>query len=64
MISLERIKRIDTSLQTKYSDEELEKIRLAYYELAQLMFDGWIRNKLSSKSLNGSLTDSGNKSTI
>jgi hypothetical protein len=52
MISLEEIKRIDPKL-SKYSDEELEKIRALLYSLGQLAFESWLDMSVSKKSPKG-----------
>jgi hypothetical protein len=53
MITLNDMKRIDPKL-SKYSDQELEKIRALLYSLGQLAFDSWMdRQKGSKKSPKG-----------
>ncbi len=64
MISLEKLKRIDPSLSVKFSDEELEKIKSSLYELGQVLFDKWLKEKFNSKNLAALLTNEDNKTKI
>ncbi len=63
MLSLESLRRKDPTL-AHLKDEELEQIRLAFYELAQLMFDDWKDQKFGSKFPIGSLTSNEDKHTL
>ena len=47
MISLDELKKIDPKL-SKYSDEELEKIRALLYSLGQLAIESFLDNKKGS----------------
>jgi hypothetical protein len=55
MLTIASLKKIDPSL-SYLSDEELEVVRVSFYELGQLMFDDWHKNKISSKNPACSLT--------
>lgn len=44
MISLERLKSIDPSLQS-IPDEELEHVRVKLYELGQFAFELWLKER-------------------
>jgi hypothetical protein len=47
MISLDQLKKIDPKL-SKYSDEELTKIRALLYSLGQLAIESFLESKKSS----------------
>jgi hypothetical protein len=49
MLTLEQYRQIDPELR-KLSDEELIKIRAALYELGQIIFDDWLRQRQKSGS--------------
>jgi len=55
MISLDTLRKIDPQAE-HLSDDELEKIRLSFYEFGQLMFEDWQEQKFGSKNPIGSLT--------
>ena len=49
MLSLEKCKKIDSELKA-LSDKELIGARDLLYQMGQLAFDNWIKEKRSSKS--------------
>ena len=55
MLSLNQIKKIDPTL-GELTEEDAEKIRHAFYELAQLIFEDWYDEKNGSKNPRGLLT--------
>ncbi len=55
MLSLESLRRIDPTT-AQLTNEELEQIRLSFYEFGQLIFDDWKEQKFGSKFPIGSLT--------
>ena len=63
MLTLEQMLRIDPEL-ASLTEEELEELRSALYETAQLGFDIYWSEKSGSKNPTGSLTDEDNSSKI
>jgi hypothetical protein len=59
----ERMVEIDPSL-SKLSFEELDEIRVALYETAQLGFEVYWSKKHGFKNLEGSLTPRGDEATL
>jgi predicted DNA-binding protein (UPF0251 family) len=55
VISIDTLRKIDPET-LNLKDEELEKIRLSFYEFGQLMFEDWQEQKFGSKNPIGSLT--------
>ncbi len=64
MLSIDSLRKIDPAVTAHMSDQELEKMRMNFYGLGQLMFDNWQEEKQSSKNLIGLLTDTGNNDTL
>lgn len=64
MISIEKLRRIDSVNTEHLSDDELLAIRQSFYEFGQLMFDDWQEQKFGSKNPTGSLTNNVDEHTI
>lgn len=56
MISTDSLRKIDTLNTKEMTEEDLMFLRSSLYESANLLFENWSKDKLSSKNPNGLLT--------